>query len=101
MHENIDTPWTHLTHFGLVLRDIEETLSRYKEMGIGPFRHFNLPVDEFISFKWRGASTSANLRTTSNTRSRGVRWGRSASKFLNPSQVIASHNDSSIQKARV
>lgn len=46
-------PWTNFTHIGLVVRDIDATIEKYREFGIGPFRRFDLPSDEFISFKWR------------------------------------------------
>jgi methylmalonyl-CoA/ethylmalonyl-CoA epimerase len=48
-----ESPWTRLTHFGLVVRDIDQAVQRYKELGAGPFRRFDLPSDEFIKFRWR------------------------------------------------
>jgi methylmalonyl-CoA/ethylmalonyl-CoA epimerase len=48
-----DSPWTNLTHIGLVVRDIDDALRRYRELGVGPFRRFDLPSDEFIKFRWR------------------------------------------------
>jgi catechol 2,3-dioxygenase-like lactoylglutathione lyase family enzyme len=48
-----DSPWTKLTHIGLVVRDIEKTLESYGALGIGPFKRFDLPSDEFIAFKSR------------------------------------------------
>ncbi len=46
-------PWTNFTHIGVVVRDIDEAIQRYTAMGLGPFRRFTLPSDEFMAFKWR------------------------------------------------
>jgi len=47
------SPWKNLTHIGVVVRDIERSLQAYREFGIGPFRCFDLPSEEFIKFRWR------------------------------------------------
>jgi catechol 2,3-dioxygenase-like lactoylglutathione lyase family enzyme len=48
-------PWAgRLTHLGIVVRDIEAAVRMYRDtFSAGPFKHFSLPSDEFITFRWR------------------------------------------------
>jgi len=51
--DNNSTPWTRFTHIGVVVRDINAAVARYETLGMGPFKRFSLPSDEFIKIKWR------------------------------------------------
>ncbi len=48
-----DNPWTKLTHLGIVVNDLEVSIGQFRALGMGPFKRFSLPGDEFIKIKWR------------------------------------------------
>lgn len=41
------TPWTNLTHVGLVVHDLDKAVSLYETLGAGPFKRFRLPGQNF------------------------------------------------------
>jgi len=41
------SPWTNLTHVGLVVRDLDKAVSLYETLGAGPFKRFRLPGQNF------------------------------------------------------
>lgn len=53
MSKGTSNPLTRLTHLGVVVRDIDRAVAMYETLGMGPFKRFSLPSDEFIKMKWR------------------------------------------------
>jgi len=68
--KNRGTPWTNLTHLGLVVRNLDAAVALYEAMGGGPFKRFRLPGENFeIKFRQHfGASADDHVQN--------VAWGQ-------------------------
>lgn len=41
------SPWTNLTHVGVVVRNLDAAVALYETLGAGPFKRFRLPGENF------------------------------------------------------
>jgi len=80
MHKDVTSPFSHLAHIGIVVKDLENVTKQLSALGIGPFQpyHNELDVVPPVKRRLRGKPTECELKII------GVKFGDVVLEFIQP-----------------